>query len=124
MKEILGVMMGGGFGALARWALCGWTRRCWSTSFPFGTLLVNIFGAFLIGFLAAEALFPLNRHPVWTTTLIAGCLGGFTTFSAFSLETMQLASSGAAGHALLNVAANVGLALLSTAAGFALGKMV
>ena len=109
---------------MARWTLCSWTRRCVVHSFPVGTLAVNVLGSFLIGFLAAEALFSLDRHPVRATTLIVGCLGGFTTFSAFSLETMKLVQAGEPGHALLNVAANVGLSLLCTAAGFALGRLV
>jgi CrcB protein len=83
---------------------------------------VNILGGFVIGFIAAGTLFPLHRHPVWATTLMVGCAGGFTTFSAFSLETMKLASSGRPEQAVLNVGANVGLALLFTVAGFALGK--
>jgi fluoride exporter len=122
MKELLGVAVGGGLGAVARWALCDWTRRWWVHHVPLGTLAVNVIGGLLIGLIAAGALFPTHRHPVWTTTLIVGCLGGFTTFSAFSLETMQLATSGRAGHALLNIGANVGLALLFTAAGLALGR--
>jgi CrcB protein len=122
MKELLGVAMGGSLGAVARWALCDWTRRWWVHHIPLGTLMVNIVGGFVIGFIAAGTLFPLHRHPVWATTLMVGCAGGFTTFSAFSLETMKLASSGRPEQAALNVGANVGLALLFTVAGFTVGK--
>lgn len=114
MKEILGVMMGGGLGALLRFGLCSWTKRCLAPGLPWGTLAVNVLGGFLIGFIATCPTLGLHRHPALRTTLIAGCLGGFTTFSAFSLETFQLASAGSHGHAALNAVANVALALLAT----------
>jgi CrcB protein len=122
MKELLGVAMGGSLGAVARWALVSWTHRWWPHHLPLGTLLVNVIGGFVIGLIAAGTLFPLHKHPIWATTLMVGCAGGFTTFSAFSLETMKLASAGRPEQAALNIAANVGLALLATAAGFAVGK--
>jgi CrcB protein len=124
MKELLGVAFGGGFGTLLRFALCNWTKRCFGPGIPVGTLAVNVIGGFLIGLIAAQSLLELNRHPSLRTTLIVGCCGGFTTFSAFSLETFHMAAGGNHSHALLNAAANVILALGATWLGVKVGGMM
>jgi len=86
-----------------------------------GTLAVNVLGGFLIGLLAAHTVFGLNRHPSLRTTLVVGCLGGFTTFSAFSLETFHMAAGGDHSRALLNALGNVVLALAATWLGVTVG---
>jgi CrcB protein len=121
MKELLGVTLGGGFGTLLRFSLCNWTKRCFGAGFPVGTLAVNVLGGFLIGLIAAQSLLDFNRHPSMRTTLIVGCLGGFTTFSAFSLETFHMAAGGNNSHALLNAVGNVVLALGATWLGVTVG---
>lgn len=117
----LAVGLGGGLGAMSRYGLVTLsTRLPWG--FPWGTLAVNVLGGFGIG-----ALFLYGqRRPEWALAIrvwtITGFLGGFTTFSAFSLETLQLWSQGAQGKALINVLANVALSLIAVAAGMACAR--
>lgn len=116
----LAVAGGGAVGSLARWQLALWLRGL-APGWPWGTLLVNVLGCLLIGWIAGSlAVRPL---PEWLRLgLMTGLLGGFTTFSAFSLETLELLRHGA-GAALLNVAANLLLALAACAAGLWLGRL-
>lgn len=117
----LAVGVGGGLGSMSRFGvgmLCARLPR----AFPWGTLAVNVLGGFGIG-----ALFLYGqRRPEWALAIrvwtITGFCGGFTTFSAFSLETLQLWSQGAQGKALVNVLANVALSLSAVAAGMACAR--
>ncbi|MER8788188.1 fluoride efflux transporter CrcB [Mesorhizobium sp. M0983] len=100
-----GSMIGGVLRALASLASTAW----WGTGFPFGTLLVNIVGSFLIGFYATLTG-PDGRvfaSPLQRQFFMAGFCGGLTTFSAFSLETLTLAQSGKLVAAALNIAISV-----------------
>lgn len=114
----LWVALGGGLGSVARVAAGAWLVR--GGAAPHGaTLAVNITGSLLIGVLAALTL-PGGRWglgPAGQQFLMAGFCGGFTTFSAFSLQTLQLARDRAPGAALLNGLASVGLCLAATWAG-------
>ena len=98
-------------------------QRCGET-LPWGTLFINASGSFAIGLGAALAL-PGGRcrlpHP-WSLFLLTGVSGGYTTFSAFSLQTLQLAQAGAWFHAGANVALSLGLCLAAVALGYALGQ--
>jgi len=109
------VMLGGAVGAAARYHLGGVVGR--GSVFPWGTLAVNILGGVLMGLLIA-------RGPGEPARLVlgVGVLGGFTTFSAFSLETVTLIERGAAGPALGYVAASVIGACLALWAGLSLGR--
>ena len=106
LNSYLLVTLGGGLGALARFALTGWIARRFGESFPLGTLVINVSGSFLIGFIATAAgeggryflSVPARQF------LMVGVLGGFTTFSAFSLQTLALALDGAWFSAALNAA--------------------
>lgn len=91
--------------------------------FPWGTFAVNVGGSFAIGLLAVPLLTGEGGpHPL-APLLIAGVLGGFTTFSAFSLDTLRLVEAGRLGSALLYVAASVVLSLGAGALGLALARM-
>ncbi|HIG27686.1 MAG TPA: fluoride efflux transporter CrcB [Verrucomicrobiales bacterium] len=89
--------------------------------FPVGTLIVNFLGSFFIGLIGAAILHthPEHRSPALTNFLIAGFLGGFTTFSSFSWQTLELCREGNWGGAVLNVALSLILCLLAVSAGFA-----
>ena len=115
MPVWVAVALGGAAGSLARWQLGIWLRA--AGGFPYATLLVNVSGSFLIGLLAA---YCAKQTPAeWLRLgLMTGVLGGFTTFSAFSLETLLLAKTQPT-TALLNVALNLGLSLAACALGFA-----
>ncbi|MEO0971597.1 MAG: fluoride efflux transporter CrcB [Pseudomonadota bacterium] len=118
------VAAGGAAGASARYLttqlMQGWLGR----SFPWGTLTVNVLGSFLIGLAVVwiSTLDPETRGAQARLLLITGLLGGFTTFSAFSLETLTLAEQGFVGRAAVNVVANVFTCLAAVFAGVALAR--
>lgn len=107
----LWIAMGGALGALARYAFGT------LLSFPFGTLAVNILGCFVIG-----ALFPQSLSPKAHDFLIIGVLGGFTTFSTFSLDVFKLVDSGAHFGAGLYVIASLFLSLGAVVLGAMIGR--
>jgi len=118
---VLWVALGGALGSVARYAISGVAVRWLGASFPYGTLFVNVTGSFTIGLLAA--LVAADGRPSLSADarafLLVGVLGGFTTFSSFSLETLNLARSGALVPAMLNVAGSVVLCLAAVSFGFA-----
>lgn len=120
----LAIGAGGALGAIARHAVNHLVhQRQLSATFPTGIFLINIAGSFAIGLLAG--LLAGNRvdlSPTLRAFVVVGFLGGFTTFSAFSLDTLALARAGHAGQAVLNVAGQVGLSLAGVWAGFRLGN--
>ena len=114
----LWVAVGSAIGGVARYSLTRWTLG-WSGSFPWGTILVNVLGAFVIGFFGTWTL-ASGRFAVSESTRIfvmVGFCGGFTTFSSFSLQTFDLLRSGAWGRALINVLLSVALCLAAVIAG-------
>src|SRR5512139_149935 len=118
---VLWVALGGALGSVARYACSGVAVRWLGAGFPYGTLFVNVTGSFTIGLLAA--LVAADGRPTLGADarafLLVGVLGGFTTFSSFSLETLNLARSGALGPAILHVAGSVVLCLAAVSLGFA-----
>ena len=117
----LWVALGGALGSVARYACSLGAIRWLGASFPWGTLFVNVTGSFAIGMLAA--LVSADGRPMLGSDarsfLMIGVLGGFTTFSSFSLETLALARSGALGAASANVALSLVLCLGGVWLGFA-----
>lgn len=117
----LAVALGGALGSLARYWVAVWTGP-FSRWLPVGTMGINVAGSFLIGFVGTLTL-ASGRHPApeWVRLFImVGFCGGFTTFSSFSLQTLDLIRAGAVGRALLHVGASVLLCLAGVAAGHAL----
>ena len=113
---------GGGLGAVLRFALALWVNERAQVDFPWGTLAVNGVGCFLIGLVATLADEHHLLTPALRLFLIAGVLGGFTTFSAFGLETWRLVEEGLSGVALGNVIASLCATALAVAAGVLLGR--
>lgn len=114
LASALAVAVGAAFGALARWQAGVWLNPVWA-GFPLGTLFVNALGGLLIGM----AFVWLQRHPseVLRLLLVTGGLGGFTTFSAFSAESLTLLERGRFELALAHTAAHVVGALACAALG-------
>lgn len=111
MAKTLMVGGGGFLGANLRYWLGGWIQSRAGSVFPFGTLAVNVSGSFVLGALLALALRE-NWSPGWRLFLGVGVLGGYTTFSTFSQETVALVGDGSHRLALLYVLGNVVLGVL------------
>jgi len=108
MLKIGLLLLGGAIGTLVRYLLSGWTHKMVETTFPVGTLMVNLAGSFLIGLLwglTEEQRFSSNLRMF----VFVGLFGGFTTFSTFSLETMHMLKEGANAMAITNIlVSNIG----------------
>jgi CrcB protein len=115
--QLLAVALGSIIGGLTRWQAQFWLNPRWA-GFPLGTLLVNCVGGFLIGM--ALAWFERTPNEVLRLLLVTGCLGGLTTFSSFTGESLILLQRGAWALALGHTAAHV----LGSLAGSALGFMI
>jgi CrcB protein len=117
----LWVAVGGAIGSVARFALGNAMMLAVGTSFPWGTLLINVLGSFVIGFFSVltgmNARFPLPAEARIFVTV--GLCGGFTTFSAFSIQTVELARNGHPMRAALYVAASAALCIMACALGYA-----
>jgi CrcB protein len=123
VQTVLGIAVAGAVGAVARYGMQSWAARLWGERFPWGTLLVNLVGCFLLGFLLEMVWRSSWTNPWLRVFLPIGLLGGFTTFSTFSYETLQNAHAGNWGVAGWNVVANLGLGLAATALGLMLARV-
>lgn len=117
--QALSVAAGAAVGALLRWALGLWLNPVWA-GFPLGTLVINLSGGLVIG--AAAVWFSQRPDELLRLLLMTGLCGGFTTFSAFSLESLVLLQRGAVGMALAHALAHVLGALACTALGWVIGQ--
>ncbi|PBS13284.1 fluoride efflux transporter CrcB [Lysobacteraceae bacterium NML93-0792] len=121
--QLLSVAIGGAFGGAARFWLSGVVARRFGKTFPWGTLVVNVSGAFAIGVLAAlwteRAGHAVLHVPLWTG-LVVGVLGSFTTVSSFSLQTLALLRDGEYARAFGNVAGSLLGCLAAVSAGYLL----
>jgi CrcB protein len=116
------VLFGGFLGGIARLFVGELVGRRWGQAFPFGTLIVNVSGAWVIGTLAALSGVAGGAFgtELFRDFAIVGVCGGYTTVSSFALQTLYLFNEGESGRALANMLLSVGLSLLATAAGFGL----
>lgn len=121
MNNFLQVAIGGALGSVARYGVNILATR-WHPGFPLGTLTVNIVGCLCMGLLASALALKGGQH--LAPFFLTGLLGGFTTFSAFALDTMTLWERGAAGVALLYVGASILVSLAAVIAGLAIGRGV
>ncbi len=120
--NVLLVAAGGAIGSALRFLLSGWTYRHLGTTFPWGTLLVNVVGCFAIGLLWGVAQ-RLSLRPSTSVFLFGGILGAFTTFATFGLETFTLLRSGEIARAVAYVGASNVIGLLVVFAGYALAQV-
>ena len=122
MLNAFWIFLGGGLGTLARWGASGFIANRFGETFPWGTLVVNVSGSFVVGLFAAltgpegRFLVPASARQFF----MLGVCGGYTTFSSFSLQTLNLASDGE----WFKAAANAVLSLLLCLAGVWLGHVV
>lgn len=122
MSKLVLIFLGSGFGGLLRYALTGCVQRIGGGVFPFGTIIVNLLGCLLIGFLGAAFVgrWPLREE--LRLAILVGFIGGFTTFSALEMQTFELLKDGQYVHAAVNVGASVVLGLMAVWAGVRLGE--
>lgn len=111
---------GGALGSVLRFWLSNLIGRRFGDAFPWGTLLVNVTGCLAIGLFAGWRIVDSRffANPEWRFALMAGLCGGYTTFSAFSLETLNLGLAGEWPRALLNILASLVCCLLAVAIGY------
>ncbi|MGB5442615.1 MAG: fluoride efflux transporter CrcB [Gammaproteobacteria bacterium] len=117
MTQLLAIAAGGAIGAVLRYWLSTAIQSRTASAFPYGTLTVNVVGSLLIGFLYIWLTERMVVGPAGRAFVLIGVLGAFTTFSTFSIETLNLMESGQPGKALVNVLASVIVCVSAAAAG-------
>jgi CrcB protein len=118
---VLGVMVAGACGAVLRYLVDHLVQQRAGSDFPFGTMVINLTGSLVLGFLTGSAL----HHGVsatWLTVAGTGLIGAYTTFSTFTFDSVRLAEGERWGLSLLNVVATIGVGIGAAALGLALGS--
>lgn len=124
MVQVLFIAAGGAIGSVFRYLVSTGIYILVGRAFPYGTLTVNVAGSMMIGVLYILFFERMDVSAEWRAGLIIGFLGGFTTFSSFSLETMNLIEAGEQLRALLNVLFNVSLCLLACWSGIVIARQL
>jgi len=122
MEQLVYIALLGALGCICRYLLSGLAYQVFGTSFPYGTLVVNVAGAFLIGLVMEFSIRSALVPPALRVAVTIGFLGGLTTFSTFSFETFRLLEEGALLVAFCNVAASVFVCLACTWLGIVVAR--
>jgi CrcB protein len=120
--KVLAVAIGGAIGAVLRFYVQNWSLGRFGASFPYGTMIVNLSGAFVIGVLMTVFLKHVHVTPAWRLFFVTGILGGYTTFSALTWETYALFEEGHVIPALTYMGTSVLGGMLTLLAGVFLGS--
>jgi CrcB protein len=124
MKMILFIAFGGAVGAVLRYGASLGVYSLMGRGFPYGTLFVNVTGSLLMGLLSIMMLERFNVGPEWRAAILVGLLGSFTTFSTFSIETLNLMEQGDMTRAFANIALSVIVCLAAVWIGIGLGRQL
>ena len=124
MKQLFAIAAGGALGSVLRYGLSTWVHSFAGRGFPYGTLVVNVLGCLAMGFLFVLLVERMGENSVLRAGLLIGVLGGFTTFSAFSIETFSLIEQGALVKATGNMAASLVLCIGATWLGVLLARQL
>lgn len=120
MGMILAIAVGGALGAVMRYVLSSQITHFAGSGFPWGILIVNLLGCFIMGVIAELGVLSVNLSPEMRAFLTTGILGGFTTFSAFALDSAVLMERGDLVGSMAYVAASVGGSIMALFAGLAI----
>jgi len=124
MNQVLAIAAGGAVGSVLRFWMSTWVHSFVGRTFPYGTLTVNVLGCLAMGFLFVLFVDRLSDNAVLRAGILIGVLGGFTTFSSFSIETFNLIEQGAWLKAVVNMTGSLLLCVGATWAGVILGRQV
>ncbi len=123
MNQLLFIFIGGGLGSIIRFMLGKYIQEQFLRNFPFGTLGVNVLASLVLGILVGMFEAKTLVNPNYRAFIAIGFCGGFSTFSTFSNDTLQLIQNNRLPEALLNVLLNVVLCILATFGGLTLAKI-
>ena len=124
MNQVMAIAAGGALGSVLRYGLSTWVHSLAGRGFPYGTLAVNVLGCLAMGFLFVLLVERMGESALWRAGLLIGVLGGFTTFSSFSIETFNLIEQGSLVKAAGNMAASLFLCLGATWLGVLLARQL
>lgn len=124
MRQVVAIALGGAVGSVLRYWMSSSVYALLGRTFPYGTLAVNVLGSLTIGFLFVVFLERITPDGALRAGILIGLIGGFTTFSTFSIETFNLLETGEWLRAGVNVVASVVLCLGATWLGVVLGRQL
>ena len=124
VPAVLAVGVGGIIGANLRWKFGEWAVDQWATPFPWGTLVINLTGSFVLGLYLTLVTGRFTGRPLTRLLFATGVLGAYTTFSTFAYETVRLIQYGEIWTALAYVAASLALGIAACAGGIAAGRAI
>ena len=124
MKQLIAIAVGGAVGAVLRYGVSNAVYSLMGRGFPYGTLVVNVAGSLLMGLLFVILIERSAFDVLWRSALLIGCLGAFTTFSTFSIETLNLMENGSLGLAILNMILSVVLCMIAVWLGVVLARQI
>ena len=124
MLNLFAIAGGGAIGALMRFWISNSIYAMYGRDFPYGTLIVNVVGSFLMGVLFVLLNERFSLDPAWRAALLIGLLGAFTTFSTFSMETLNLFLAGEISKAAMNIILSVVMCIVATWLGVLIGRQI
>ncbi len=124
LQTVLLISLGAVLGANARYWLGGWIAQRWGSQLPYGTLLINLTGSFVLGFFVTLVTTRFLINPAWRIMFAIGFLGSYTTFSTYTYESVTLLLAGNWLPGLLNLIGSAALGGLAAVLGIILGRLV
>lgn len=122
--KLLAVAVGGSIGATTRYLISTWAAQKFGVDFPYGTLIVNVIGCFIIGAFMTATTERFIVNPYWRLIVTVGFVGGLTTFSSFSYESFKLLDDGSLALAMYNILSNFTLGFLATWLGIMVARLM